>query len=378
MATVVRGFEDTRAASLGQGIGFGIRKLLDEKERKELDRQQQELMAKIANAKDKKEASTLLLSNSKLLRDPARLQALSASVDANFPEQATIKGFSAKDEPLIKSFPAGQPPPEQDEDFFLSKRQPFTIPITDKQGRTTLSQPIEARTREEAQELFSAAGITGRPLDVNETKIQSDIIQQQIDREKIRASGTSVKKSTDKQLELINLAAAEGLDLNDAKQQLIARNLVPATLEASRSNFEQLLTTSFGKEGFAIFAKNDAALVTEGTVNLRSAIRQGVEPSQAIKVAHLDTLKEKALAEPSALLGTDAKNDTIDAASKQSAVEGFIRAMGVTPADYERRVNAKSSTFQPGLVRLNPRKGSEEKSFVVLVLPNGTILPWSK
>ena len=375
MATVINLQRDTRASSLGKAAGKGIRILLEKRKQKKLDEEQEKLLAEIAKAKNKGEASTLVLSNTELVNDPDRLAVLSAQVDASFPELDTVKGFTAKDEPTTKTFPKGQPPPGQDEDFFLAKRQPFTIPTTDKQGRTTLSAPIEARTREEAQELFAAAGLSGRPLDADETKVQEGIINRQIDREKIRAGGVTGKKLTDAQLELENLAAAEGLDLTDPKQQLIARNLVPKTFEGHRSNFEQLLTTSFGKDGFAIFAKSDAALVTEGTVNLRSAILEGVEPAQAIKISHLDVLKEKALAAPSALLGTDAKENNIDKATKQSAVEGFTRALGVTPEEYEAAVNSVSSVFKPGLV--NIRKDGKVL-FQVLVLPNGVILPWGK
>ena len=155
----------------------------------------------------------------------------------------------------------------------------------------------------------------------------------------------------------------------------MARRLLPKAIETSRTNLEQLLTTAFGKDGFAIFEKSDASLVTEGTVNMRAAIREGVEPAQAIKIAHLDVLKEKALAAPSALLGTDAKENNIDKATKQSAVEGFIRAMGVTPEKYEAAVNSVSSVFKPGIVNI---REDGKVLFQILVLPNGVILPWGK
>ena len=375
MATVINLQRDTRAESLGQAAGGGLRILLERRKQKKLDEEQKKLLAEIAKAKDKGEASTLALSNQSLSRDPDRLAVLAAQVDASFPELDTLEGFTKEDEPVTKTFTKGQPPPSQDEDFFLAKRQPFTIPTTDKQGRTTLSAPIEARTREEAQELFAAAGLSGRPLDAAETKIQEGIINRQIDREKIKATKTGGDKLTDAQLELKNLAEAEGLNLDNPKQQLIARNLVPKTFEGHRSNFEQLLTTSFGKDGFAIFAKSDAALVTEGTVNLRAAIREGVEPAKAIKIAHLDVLKEKALAAPSELLGVDTKNNRIDAATKQSAVEGFIRAMGITPEKYEASVNSVSAVFKPGIVNI---REDGKVLFQILVLPNGVILPWGK
>ena len=373
MATVINLQRDPRAAGLGAAAGSGLRRLLDKKEKDELDKIQQDLMVQITQAKDKGEASTLVLSNTRLVNDPARLAVLSAQVTASFPELDTLEGFTKKDEPVTKTFPKGQKPPEQSENFFLTERQPFTIPIIDKQGRTTLSSPVEARTREEAQELFSSAGLKGRPLDAAETKIQEGIIGRQIDREKIKATEATTGKSTEAQLELANLAAAEGLDITDPKQQLIARNLVPKTLEGHRSNFEQLLTTSFGKDGFAIFARSDASLVTEGTVNLRTSIREGVEPTQAIKIAHLDVLKEKALAEPSELLGS--QENRIDSATKQSAVEGFTRAMGISPKEYEAILEGISSKFTPGRVNI---KKDGKVLFQVLVLPNGVILPWGK
>ena len=70
MATVINLQRDTRASSLGKAAGKGIRILLERRKQKKLDEEQEKLLAEIAKAKNKGEASTLVLSNTELINDP--------------------------------------------------------------------------------------------------------------------------------------------------------------------------------------------------------------------------------------------------------------------------------------------------------------------
>jgi hypothetical protein len=137
MATVVRGFPDTRASSLGKAVGGFLTKLQDNR----IDKLQQELMDEISNSKDEASAAALFADPrfKDVVNDTQRFAVTMKFLESAQPGQTSLQGFTEDGEMVLFSVPQGTPidnalfsdrglHPERERGFYLKGDKEEEIP----------------------------------------------------------------------------------------------------------------------------------------------------------------------------------------------------------------------------------------------------------
>ncbi|KKM20499.1 hypothetical protein LCGC14_1644830, partial [marine sediment metagenome] len=128
MATVVRGFEDKRAANFGRAVGGFLSKLQERR----LDKQQQQMLLDIQNATSEEEATAILAdpANTKIMNDTTRANLIGRFLLQSHPDEQTITGFDKDNTQQVVSFNPNKTNAQQalaDAGLSVGERRSFVI-----------------------------------------------------------------------------------------------------------------------------------------------------------------------------------------------------------------------------------------------------------